>query len=459
MKAKHDFSYRAAICALIFAFALGGVSLANAKGYAPAVAKNSTGFDIKFASNGTPLANMSNTATGVAVGATAALPLSSSVIIQAAASGAVTGAAAGGAWGAAAGALGGLALLAIPVIVDWMQSAGVGVRPDGTYTGTDTSVCTVAPCLEYYFPYRAHLRASTAYGAASMVAADVGGSVVSCGDRQCEFLNSSGSPFSLGFEVASVAPSPTPPATSIASQEAVSRMSAPSPTAAQVQALIDLNFPPVVTLPNVTGSPRAYLGNTVQMFSPDEKKIVDSWANLDYSQPGKVGVQIETKTTIEKAASTSTVTTVNADGTTSTSAVLTPAKSVTTTTLNNGSTQTTTVTSPDGSTTTTSSPTPDSEKPEDPCIKNPNRIGCLDVDTPDLEVPKSSRTISYQAENPFGDGSCPANVSMQFGTLQQSYTVWDWSKTCAMALPLRALVLALASFAAFLILMPGKVET
>lgn len=93
------------------------------------------------------------------------------------------------------------------------------------------------------------------------------------------------------------------------------------------------------------------------------------------------------------------------------------------------------------------------------CTESSTNMDCAQLDTPEGKIPKSSVTISYTAENPFGDGSCPANVTSNVGTLGKSITVWDWQKTCAMALPLRALVIALASFAAFLILMPVRVET
>lgn len=154
-----------------------------------------------------------------------------------------------------------------------------------------------------------------------------------------------------------------------------------------------------------------------------------------------------------------------------------PNGSVTTTTTNNNYTYngpkvtvtTTTVTSnfnpATGVTDTTTSTaynvpetTPPAEE-EGACDLYPNALGCAELDTPSEEIPRDTKTISYGEENVFGSGSCPANLTASIATLGRSFTVWDWSKTCELALPLRALVLGLASFAALLIVMPGGNKT
>lgn len=106
-------------------------------------------------------------------------------------------------------------------------------------------------------------------------------------------------------------------------------------------------------------------------------------------------------------------------------------------------------------TTTTESPSPEKD-PVDECEANPERVSCLDTDTPELEIPKETKTISYSEENVFGTGACPANLTANVGTLGKSITVWDWQKTCDYSIGLRALVIALATFAAALIIMPGS---
>ena len=109
--------------------------------------------------------------------------------------------------------------------------------------------------------------------------------------------------------------------------------------------------------------------------------------------------------------------------------------------------------------TTTATPVKEQEPATDACKDNPDRAGCVDLDTPEEKIPRETKTITYSEENVFGGGSCPTNLTATIATLGSAVTVWDWQKTCAAALPLRALVLALASFAALLIVMPGRVET
>jgi len=93
----------------------------------------------------------------------------------------------------------------------------------------------------------------------------------------------------------------------------------------------------------------------------------------------------------------------------------------------------------------------------DLCIKYPNILACSkpDLDTPSGDIPKTNKTITFTDQNPFAGGSCPADV---FYTLSrgQSLKIWNWQKACSYALPIRAIIIALASFSAFLIVMPGE---
>lgn len=114
---------------------------------------------------------------------------------------------------------------------------------------------------------------------------------------------------------------------------------------------------------------------------------------------------------------------------------------------------------------TTTKEETESDKPKeeetDLCEKYPDILACAkpDLDTPEGEIPKEDRTITYQAEDLFGGGGCPADVYTSLGTLGQTVKIWDWAKTCQYALPLRAIVMSLAAFAAFLIVMPGETRT
>lgn len=112
---------------------------------------------------------------------------------------------------------------------------------------------------------------------------------------------------------------------------------------------------------------------------------------------------------------------------------------------------------------TTKTDTPAEEEvekdPEDPCKKNPERVGCMEADTPEAEIPKTTKNITFEAEDVLGGGACPANVTTAFNTLGgQSATIVDWQTFCGHALPLRALVMGLAAIMAFFIIMPGGVR-
>lgn len=108
-----------------------------------------------------------------------------------------------------------------------------------------------------------------------------------------------------------------------------------------------------------------------------------------------------------------------------------------------------------GTTETTTETTEEPQEPKDPCESNPERVGCAKLETPEGEVEKQTRTVTYAPEVLFGEGSCPASFTMVLATTGQTVTPWDWSAACDKVLPLRALVMALASLTALFILAPG----
>lgn len=93
----------------------------------------------------------------------------------------------------------------------------------------------------------------------------------------------------------------------------------------------------------------------------------------------------------------------------------------------------------------------------DLCEKYPEILACAkpDLDTPEGEIPKSEKTITYEEENLFGEGSCPSDLMYTMSN-GQSLKVWDWQYACQKALPLRFVIISLATFGAFLIVMPGS---
>lgn len=106
------------------------------------------------------------------------------------------------------------------------------------------------------------------------------------------------------------------------------------------------------------------------------------------------------------------------------------------------------------SSTTTTDSAPEDERSQ--CDMNPESIGCAEMDTPEGEIPKDTKTLTFQEENLFGAGACPADGFASLSTIGgQTMKVVDWATMCNFALPMRGLVLALASVSAFFILMPG----
>lgn len=87
---------------------------------------------------------------------------------------------------------------------------------------------------------------------------------------------------------------------------------------------------------------------------------------------------------------------------------------------------------------------------QDFCEKNPDVLACQKVDTEveNEEIPKTEKTVSYQAENIWGGGACPADKYARVGG--QEIKVVDWSRDCQfvtdyvkpVALALSALIVA-----------------
>lgn len=99
----------------------------------------------------------------------------------------------------------------------------------------------------------------------------------------------------------------------------------------------------------------------------------------------------------------------------------------------------------------------------DPCIANPERNGCRTdtFDVPAGDIPKSSKTMTFQAENlGFAGGSCPANKTLVIGG--RSVTVVDWVENCGyITTYAKPMILAMAIFAGLMIIFGGgaKVES
>ncbi|MPS91697.1 MAG: hypothetical protein E2585_23865 [Comamonas sp.] len=96
-----------------------------------------------------------------------------------------------------------------------------------------------------------------------------------------------------------------------------------------------------------------------------------------------------------------------------------------------GSTDAQPITPGSGTETDGSNDQPKEDKDErDLCEKNPDILACQKVDTEveDAEIPKAQKTVTYQAENIWGGGSCPADQYARVGG--QQLKVVDWSRDC-----------------------------
>ena len=84
-------------------------------------------------------------------------------------------------------------------------------------------------------------------------------------------------------------------------------------------------------------------------------------------------------------------------------------------------------------------------------------LTCADLDTPDGEIPKATASVTYQVEDTFGSGSCPADV---YGTINgQSIKLYDYAQTCSyVSMYVRPMLLVLCALGALFIVMPGKAD-
>lgn len=118
-------------------------------------------------------------------------------------------------------------------------------------------------------------------------------------------------------------------------------------------------------------------------------------------------------------------------------------------------TRTTTTTS-NGGPSASSEPPKTDDRPE--CEKSPNSLGCIEMDQPTGEIPKATKDVSYVAETLFGSGACPANKTIA-QTLTGRPIVLSYAPTCdALSTYVKPIIIAIALFMAYLIILPGNRE-
>ncbi|MVT36553.1 hypothetical protein GO497_00610 [Acidovorax citrulli] len=103
-------------------------------------------------------------------------------------------------------------------------------------------------------------------------------------------------------------------------------------------------------------------------------------------------------------------------------------------------------------TTTTTNPDekPDDKDDGDDCKKNPDSLACADLDTPSGEIPKSTRNVTFNDENLFGGGACPADIYANVA--RQNMKIWDWQQSCGYITSyVRPVLLIICTYIAFMI--------
>lgn len=415
----------------------------HAKGYGPVVSPTSTGFNIRYSKDGTPLAVPTNGAGGVSVGGTVPIALPAGKILEIAAAAAIPAVATAGPWGLAAVAVGTVAIFAIPAFADAYARAKMRVKPDGTIEKADPSVCTVAPCYEYALNatnifgegkttgWQPSLGAATSMMAGLLSSGSIQYAFESCDGSQCSWRYAAGNHTAWS----SISKRNVNPATDayvpITLLEAQVLFSASAPTAAEVQALVDLNFPPVPELPVLTGPAEVPLGNTVQLGIDGTKTTVEQTAQVAYF-PGKVDITTKKKTTVETPAKTESSTTTNPDGTTSTTVTQIPAK--------------TTVLEEVKPELPEDMPPTDSPLPEVPKLYTPafpdGLVGVWAARKAALMATPLLSLVPSLMPNVAGAGSCPTMpVNLNFASWANFGTkdvappcyVWEWAKLIVLA--------------------------
>lgn len=414
----------------------------NAKGYAAAVSPTATGVNIKFASNGTPMATLGPTAGGVSVAQTVGVAVNSTTMAQVAAAGAVTGAAMGGPIGAAIATVGSVAVFAIPAFADAFARAKARVAANGTFEKQDTTVCSVAPCYEYQGANNGVWYSNLTSAAANSVGvkpADCSGfsiyraRLVSVQPPtgytfQWDYCGTSNPALSNGTSTVSrrsAAPSPVAwiPATQA---EVIASITANAPTAAEVQALVDFNFPPEVAPVSTSGPAELPLFNTVKLGIDGTKTTTQETAKFSYF-PDSVKVEKKVTQTVEAPAKTQNVVTTNPDGSTSTGVITTPAKTTVSETVEG--------------------------KPQDDrtdCERYPDASGCVKLGDAPAPDPLSKKTSAVSVVSvAFAGGSCPPPIA--FTAMGHSYG-FSYSPMCDRLAVLKYVFLAIAGVMAAFIL-------
>lgn len=360
------------------------------------------------------------------------------VTVEAVVTGAVTGASAAGAWGVAYGVIGAVAIAAIPSIKEWMDRASIRPRADGTLEGPDPSACTIGPCYQYNIDEYVSTSKAGACGKYAAYIRTLDTTLANTSSSPyCDFTRDGALALRRGYGSVQVAPSP-PTYAPVSPADAENRMALASPSAAEVQALVDAAFPPVVVPQSIAGPASVDGGNTVKLGTDGSKQEETCKFYLDYFPSNiKAHPECTTVTTIPDKVETKDVVTTAPDGTTSTQKI--------------------TTTIPASSTTVTTTKDKVDQKDKTDCQAEPSRVGCATLDNVDQgSVPKETKNVSFTPEAiTWGaSASCPAPMTFAAPVTGQTIAL-SYDSFCDIAVRMKPFFLAGAGFIAMLIVMAG----
>lgn len=305
-----------------------------AKGYSPAVTARAGGYDVKFASNGTAIATPVSALPGGGIGATTnhTVQLPGGVGLPTVLTSALAAGAMLSPWGSAIGLALTAGTIGVAVLDAAMSDAKVRIAA-GVLQRSDPNACTVATgCNE--IRYNTGAWSMNDATACRSGIASLGGTATRTywkNENQLCYYN-----FIFNGEAGSAyieqqrrtVPAVADAYINATVPEAVAAITARSPTVAEVQALVDLNFPPVLELPVITGPASVFKGNVVMLgldgtVTEIEERYIASF------NPGVIGIGVQTKQTVTTPQKVATTTTTNPDGSQSTAVTTTPKTSST----------------------------------------------------------------------------------------------------------------------------------
>lgn len=366
--------------------------------------------------SGIAVAPGATVADGVRYGGKATIPLTGGRSVAVNVAGRITPAnLAKGVAAIAGGPLGVAAIIGVPLIIDWMESAGTRVNPDGSgFQQVDPTVCTVAPCYGYYvsgsYGFTSSMLFPTKEALCEAVRVASGASSYSVSGNVCYVPSGSCSRWCPVIQQTTVAPSP-PTWTTATPEQLEAKLQTVAPAPGVVRELLDKGIAIPVESPSVTG-PSTTPGPQSQTNRPD----------------GKVVTQTTTHNhTYEGDTITTTITNI------------------------------TNVYDP---TTDTTETTTEEKEPEDErqCKDGDQTVGCAEFGNPPTdEIPTATRSISFVPESLFGGGTCPTWPTWEDSLGSHEL---DLDGFCDLASNvIRPLLLAMAALAAVFIVIPARTES